>query len=82
MFIFKFSMFIFKSFMFIFKFRSNTGMGTGITIVELGLFNLLYFFDWSLREGMTIKDIDMKEDGAFVIAKKVPLELVPTRHRW
>ncbi|RID46984.1 hypothetical protein BRARA_I03618 [Brassica rapa] len=62
--------------------RICPGMGTGITIVELGLLNLLYFFDWSLPEGMTIKDIDMEEDGAFVIAKKVPLELVPTRHRW
>ncbi|CAN7060849.1 unnamed protein product [Brassica oleracea var. botrytis] len=62
--------------------RICPGMGTGITIVELGLLNLLYFFDWSFPEGMTIKDIDMEEDGAFVIAKKVPLELVPIRHRW
>ncbi|XP_024013622.1 cytochrome P450 71B5 isoform X3 [Eutrema salsugineum] len=62
--------------------RICPGMGTGITIVELGLLNLLYFFDWSLPEGMTIKDIDMEEDGAFVIAKKVPLELLPTLHRW
>ncbi|CAH8353133.1 unnamed protein product [Eruca vesicaria subsp. sativa] len=61
--------------------RICPGMGTGITIVELGLLNLLYFFDWSLPEGMTIKDIDMEEDGAFAITKKVPLELVPTRHR-
>ncbi|ESQ45160.1 hypothetical protein EUTSA_v10010307mg [Eutrema salsugineum] len=62
--------------------RTCPGMGTGITIVELGLLNLLYFFDWSLPEGMTIKDIDMEEDGAFAITKKVPLELVPTLHRW
>ncbi|CAA7046291.1 unnamed protein product [Microthlaspi erraticum] len=62
--------------------RICPGMGTGITIVELGLLNLLYFFDWSLPEGTTIKDIDMEEVGAFVIAKKVPLELVPTLHRW
>ncbi|KAJ4888324.1 Cytochrome P450 71B21 [Raphanus sativus] len=53
------------------------GMATGMTIVKLGLLNVLYFFDWSLPDGMTIKDIEMEEAGAFVIAKKVPLELVP-----
>lgn len=62
--------------------RVCPGMATGITIVELGLLSLLYFFDWSLPNGMTTKDIDMEEDGAFVIAKKVSLELVPTLHRW
>ncbi|KAG7565514.1 Cytochrome P450 [Arabidopsis suecica] len=62
--------------------RICPGMATGITIVELGLLNLLYFFDWSLPNGMTTNDIDMEEDGAFVIAKKVSLELVPTLHRW
>ncbi|CAA7061631.1 unnamed protein product [Microthlaspi erraticum] len=62
--------------------RICPGMATGITIVELGLLNVLYFFDWSLPEGMTIEDIDMEEAGAFVIAKKVPLELIPTPHKW
>ncbi|VYS68361.1 unnamed protein product [Arabidopsis thaliana] len=58
--------------------RSCPGMTLGITILELGLLNILYFFDWSLPNGMTIKDIDMEEDGALTIAKKVPLELIPT----
>ncbi|KAL1199272.1 Cytochrome P450 71B5 [Cardamine amara subsp. amara] len=62
--------------------RVCPGMATGMTIVELCLLSLLYFFDWSLPNGMTIEDIDMEEAGAFVIAKKVPLELVPTLHRW
>ncbi|EOA25069.1 hypothetical protein CARUB_v10018377mg [Capsella rubella] len=62
--------------------RICPGMATGITIVELGLLSLLYFFDWSYPNGMTAKDIDIEEDGAFVIAKKVSLELVPTIHRW
>ncbi|VVB05995.1 unnamed protein product [Arabis nemorensis] len=62
--------------------RICPGMATGIAMVELCLLNLLYFFDWNLPEGMTIEDIDMEEDGAFVIAKKVALELVPTHHRW
>ncbi|KFK34580.1 hypothetical protein AALP_AA5G164300 [Arabis alpina] len=60
--------------------RSCPGMSLGITIVELCLLNLLYFFDWSLPEGMNIEDIDMEEVGALNIAKKVPLELVPTLH--
>ncbi|XP_033131615.1 cytochrome P450 71B5 isoform X2 [Brassica rapa] len=62
--------------------RVCPGMATGIAMVELCLLSLLYFFDWSLPEGMTIKNIDMEETGAFVIAKKVPLELVPNLHRW
>ncbi|KAG7628336.1 Cytochrome P450 [Arabidopsis thaliana x Arabidopsis arenosa] len=60
--------------------RSCPGMSLGITILELGLLNLLYFFDWRLPNGMTIADIDMEEVGALNIAKKVPLELVPTLH--
>ncbi|CAF2090320.1 cytochrome P450 71B21 [Brassica rapa] len=60
--------------------RICPGMATGMTIVELGLLNVLYFFDWSLPDGMTIEDINMEEAGAFVIAKKVPLELVPVIH--
>ncbi|KAL1221772.1 Cytochrome P450 71B8 [Cardamine amara subsp. amara] len=60
--------------------RSCPGMALGITIVELGLLNLLYFFNWSLPEGMSIADIDMEEVGALNIAKKLPLELVPTLH--
>ncbi|KAG7634250.1 Cytochrome P450 superfamily [Arabidopsis suecica] len=58
--------------------RNCPGMTLGITILELGLLNILYYFDWSLPSGMTIKDIDMEEDGALNIAKKVPLQLVPT----
>ncbi|KAL9830133.1 Cytochrome P450 71B22 [Arabidopsis thaliana] len=60
--------------------RICPGMATGMTIVELGLLNVLYFFDWSLPYGMAIADINMEEAGAFVIAKKVPLELVPVLH--
>ncbi|KAG2264308.1 hypothetical protein Bca52824_071387 [Brassica carinata] len=44
-----------------------------------GLLNLIYFFDWVLPEGTTVKDIDMDEEGALIIGKKVPLELVPMR---
>nr|QWK52370.1 cytochrome P450 71B31 [Isatis tinctoria] len=60
--------------------RSCPGMALGTTILELGLLNILYFFDWSMPNGMTIEDIDLEEAGDLNIAKKVPLELVPTVH--
>uniref|UniRef100_M4E8T4 Cytochrome P450 n=1 Tax=Brassica campestris TaxID=3711 RepID=M4E8T4_BRACM len=59
--------------------RMCPGMPMGMAIVELGLLNLLYFFDWSLPDGMTIDDIDMEEAGTLTIVKKVPLKLVPVR---
>ncbi|CAN7079643.1 unnamed protein product [Brassica oleracea var. botrytis] len=59
--------------------RICPGMPMGMAIVELGLLNLLYFFDWSLPDGMTIDDIDMEEAGTLTIVKKVPLKLVPVR---
>ncbi|AEE79066.1 cytochrome P450, family 71, subfamily B, polypeptide 32 [Arabidopsis thaliana] len=54
--------------------RSCPGMNLGITILELGLLNILYFFDWSFPNGMTIEDIDMEENGAL----NKTLELIPT----
>ncbi|CAH8360992.1 unnamed protein product [Eruca vesicaria subsp. sativa] len=59
--------------------RICPGMPMGMAIVELGLLNLLYFFDWSLPDGMTIDDINMEEAGTLTIVKKVPLKLVPVR---
>ena len=61
--------------------RICPGMTMGIATVELGLLNLLYFFDWGLPEGRTVKDIDLEEEGAIIIGKKVSLELVPTRRQ-
>ncbi|CAA7046289.1 unnamed protein product [Microthlaspi erraticum] len=61
--------------------RMCPGMGLGINMLELGFLNILYFFDWSLPEGMTIEDIDMEEAGDLNIAKKVPLELIPSLHQ-
>lgn len=59
--------------------RICPGMPMGIATVELGLLNLLYFFDWSFADGMTHKDIDTEEAGTLTIVKKVPLKLVPVR---
>ncbi|KAL0642553.1 hypothetical protein Bca4012_040843 [Brassica carinata] len=55
--------------------RMCPGMAFGIATVELGLLNLLYFFDWKLPEES--KGMDMEESGDVTIVKKTPLELVP-----
>nr|QWK52237.1 cytochrome P450 71B17 [Isatis tinctoria] len=57
--------------------RICPGISMGIATVELGLLNLLYFFDWKFPDGMTQRDIDMEEAGTLTIVKKVPLKLVP-----
>ncbi|VVA91178.1 unnamed protein product [Arabis nemorensis] len=60
--------------------RICPGMNMGIATVELGLLNLLYFFDWGLPEGKTVKDMDLEETGSVIISKKSTLELVPVLH--
>ncbi|CAH2045411.1 unnamed protein product [Thlaspi arvense] len=55
--------------------RMCPGMASGIATIELGLLNLLYYFDWKLPEEM--KDMDMEEAGDITVVKKVPLELLP-----
>jgi len=57
--------------------RMCPAMPMGVATVELGLMNLLYFFDWALPDGMNFGDIDMEETGNISIVKKVPLQLVP-----
>ncbi|KAF8090659.1 hypothetical protein N665_0470s0024 [Sinapis alba] len=42
-----------------------SGMVTEMTILELGLLSVLYFFDWSLPDGMIIEDIDMERSWSF-----------------
>ncbi|CAA7039245.1 unnamed protein product [Microthlaspi erraticum] len=60
--------------------RTCPGMTMGIATVELGLLNLLYFFDWGLPQGKAVKDIDLEETGSIIISKKETLELVPLLH--
>ncbi|CAF2040437.1 hypothetical protein HID58_033068 [Brassica napus] len=57
--------------------RMCPGITMGMATVELGLLNLLYFFDWKLPDGMTERDIDIEEAGTLTVVKKVPLKLVP-----
>ena len=55
--------------------RMCPGMASAIATIELGLLNLLYYFDWELPEEGTV--VDMEEDGNITVVKKVPLELLP-----
>jgi len=59
--------------------RICPGMAMGMATLELGLLNLLYFFDWKLPDGMSHKDIDTEEAGTLTVVKKVHLKLVPVR---
>ncbi|XP_010531534.1 PREDICTED: cytochrome P450 71B34-like [Tarenaya hassleriana] len=59
--------------------RSCPGINTGLSLVELGLANLLYCFDWKLPEGMTKDDVDIEEAAGISVQKKVPLQLVPVK---
>uniref|UniRef100_A0A0D3DAZ4 Cytochrome P450 n=1 Tax=Brassica oleracea var. oleracea TaxID=109376 RepID=A0A0D3DAZ4_BRAOL len=58
--------------------RMCPGMASAIATVELGLLNLLYYFDWRLPEEEKI--LDMEEAGDTTVIKKVPLELLPVLH--
>lgn len=50
-------------------------------MVEFGLANLLYHFDWKLPEGVEVKDIDVEEAPGLTVNKKNELLLVPEMRR-
>ncbi|XP_019099595.1 PREDICTED: cytochrome P450 71B36-like [Camelina sativa] len=54
-------------------------MYMGTTMVEFGLANMLYQFDWTLPKGMVIEDIDMEESPGLNTSKKNELVLVLVR---
>lgn len=60
--------------------RICPGIPMAIPTLELGLLNMLYFFDWKLPGGMICEDIDMEEVGNIASSKKEPLLLVPIQH--
>ncbi|CAH8383477.1 unnamed protein product [Eruca vesicaria subsp. sativa] len=60
--------------------RICPGMYMGTTMVELGLANMLYQFDWKLPEGMVVEDIDMEESPGLTVGKKKELLLVPVKY--
>ena len=60
--------------------RICPGMYMGTTMVEFGLANMLYHFDWKLPEGMVVEDIDMEESPGLNVGKKNELLLVPMKY--
>ncbi|XP_030496978.2 cytochrome P450 71B37 [Cannabis sativa] len=62
--------------------RACPAIYMGTTIVQLGLANLLYSFDWKLPDGMKEQDINMDEFAGYsiTISKRTPLKLVPEKH--
>ncbi|KAM6562356.1 hypothetical protein CsatB_022354 [Cannabis sativa] len=53
----------------------------GTTIIEVGLANLLYSFDWKLADGMKDQDFNMDEIAghSLTICKKTALNVVPKK---
>ncbi|KAL9305969.1 putative cytochrome P450 [Arabidopsis thaliana] len=57
--------------------RICPAISMAIATVELGLMNLLDFFDWRLPDGMKVEDIDIEEAGNVTVVKKLLIYLVP-----
>ncbi|KAF6137217.1 hypothetical protein GIB67_030981 [Kingdonia uniflora] len=62
--------------------RGCPGMSLSVVTMEIALANLLYSFNWELPTGMKIEDLDMEEDGTFIIQKKSGLLLRPIKYNW
>ncbi|KAI3799481.1 hypothetical protein L1987_34779 [Smallanthus sonchifolius] len=62
--------------------RSCPAMNTAPVNIGVMIANLLYWFDWEFPSGMKCEDLNMEDGGTLVLGKKVPLCLVPTKHKW
>ncbi|TYJ43374.1 hypothetical protein E1A91_A03G148300v1, partial [Gossypium mustelinum] len=60
--------------------RIYPGINMGMTVLELALANLLYFFDWKLPIGMREIDIDMEEKVGLTVGKNTSLMLIPIKY--
>lgn len=60
--------------------RMCPGMLFGLANIELALANLVFYFDWSLPEGVTISELDMTEAAGITVRKKSDLLLKATPH--
>lgn len=62
--------------------RVCPGIYMRTTMVELGLANLIYWFDWKLPDGMKEEDLNMEETSgslSLTVSKKTPLNLIPVK---
>uniref|UniRef100_A0A0E0KP51 Cytochrome P450 n=1 Tax=Oryza punctata TaxID=4537 RepID=A0A0E0KP51_ORYPU len=60
--------------------RTCPGINLGMANVELALANLLYHFDWKLPNGMSRKDLDLREAPGLLAAKHTSLNVCPVIH--
>ncbi|KAI0498758.1 hypothetical protein KFK09_019650 [Dendrobium nobile] len=58
--------------------RICPGIALSMANVELALSNMLYRFNWTLLDGMTKEDIDMRPKPGLITPKLIPLVLVAT----
>ncbi|XP_073125137.1 strychnine-11-hydroxylase-like [Henckelia pumila] len=56
--------------------RGCPGINFALSLVELALANLLYFFNWDLPQDMSAQDLDMEESLGVTMHKKIPLCLI------
>lgn len=57
--------------------RGCPGISFGMSVVQLVIANLLYWFDWELPGGANGEELDMSETVGLSASKKLPLYLVP-----
>ncbi|GJY42013.1 putative cytochrome P450 [Tanacetum coccineum] len=62
--------------------RSCPAMNTAPAIVESVIANLLYWFDWEVPDIIKNEELNMEEEGSLIVRRKLPLCLVPTKHKW
>ncbi|KAL0692646.1 hypothetical protein Bca4012_059826 [Brassica carinata] len=60
--------------------RICPGMYMGTTMVEFGLANMLFQFDWKLPDDMVVEDMDMEESPGLTVGMKNDLLLVPVKY--
>lgn len=61
--------------------RGCPGINFALSLVELALANLLFFFNWELLEGMSPEDLDMEESLGVTMHKKISLCLIASPAR-
>lgn len=57
-----------------------SGMSFGLANIKLALASLLFYFDWSLPEGLVASDLDMIESTGVTMRKKEDLMLRASLH--
>ncbi|KAL4567436.1 hypothetical protein LXL04_023020 [Taraxacum kok-saghyz] len=60
--------------------RACPGYNLAVSTAELTIANLLNVFNWETPDGGKNQDLDMREQGNWLIARKTPLCLVPIKH--